>query len=293
MLVLGEGVRLMLLASFFFALMGGFAKVLSGLMPPVEVVFFRNLVGVVIVGISLYKTPMQGQGGKPWLLFFRGFVGFLSLMAFFYNIATISLANAITFSYTAPIFTALFAAWFLKESIGWQGWLAVGVGFVGIVFVMQPSGFALTKNDILGLLSGVGAGLAYTSVRELKRYYDTRAIVLSFMAIGTVGPLVLMVLSPYVHTTTFDFMLGAFVMPSLEAWVYIVAMGGLATLSQTLMTRAYGGTRAGIVGAVSYSNVLFSMVIGLVLGDAFPNLLGLFGIMLVIFGGILVAKEKG
>jgi len=59
------------------------------------------------------------------------------------------------------------------------------------------------------------------------------------------------------------------------------------------MTKAYGATRAGIVGAVSYTNILFSLLLGLMLGDLFPNLLGFFGIMLVIFGGILVAKEKG
>ena len=289
---LNEGVRLIVLASFFFALMGGFAKVLSAMMPPVEVVFFRNLVGVVLVGVSLYKVPMKEQGGKPWLLFFRGFIGFLALMAFFYNIAHISLANAMTFSYTSPIFTALFAGWFLKESIGWRGWVAVGFGFVGIVCVMQPSGFALTKTDVLGVLSGVGAGLAYVSVRELKRYYDTRAIVLSFMAIGTLGPLLLMFLSPYVASSSFDFMLGEFVMPSGRMWFYILGMGAFATLAQTYMTRAYGGTRAGIVGAASYSNILFSLGIGFVLGDGLPNILGLFGIMLVVFGGILVAKEK-
>lgn len=290
--VLNEGVRLMVLAAFFFALMGACAKVLSGLMPPVEVVFFRNLVGVVLIGLSVWKTPMNNRGGKPWLLLFRGTIGFLALLAFFYNIAHISLANAMIFSYTSPIFTALLAAWFLKESIGSRGWMAIGIGFVGIVLVIQPSGWALGKTDILGIFSGLGAGLAYTSVRELKRYYDTRAIVLSFMLIGTVGPLVLMAIGEVFGVGSFDFALGVFVMPSGMAWVYIAGMGGFATLAQTFMTRAYGGTRAGIVAAASYSNILFSLLLGILLGDAFPNLLGMFGIILVIFGGILVAKEK-
>ena len=283
----------MLIASLFFAIMGAFAKVLSTTMPPVEVVFFRNIIGVFLVLISLMHSPLAQKGGKPFLLIFRGLIGFLALLAFFYNIAHISLADAMTFSRTSPIFTALFAAWFLRESIGPKGWFAVFIGFFGVVFIMQPNGLSFTKTDILGLFSGIGAALAYTSVRELKRYYDTRAIVLSFMAIGTLGPLMLMGLSHYVGVGELDFVLGRFVMPQGIEWFYIAALGVFATLAQGYMTKAYGATRAGIIGAVSYTNILFSLLLGLMLGDSFPNLLGFFGIILVIFGGILVAKEKG
>ncbi|NLC27306.1 MAG: EamA family transporter, partial [Campylobacteraceae bacterium] len=94
----------MLVASFFFALMGGFAKVLSQSMPPVEVVFFRNVIGVVLILLTLIKVPFSHKGGRPWLLLFRGLMGFLALLAFFYNIAHISLADAMTFSRTSPIF---------------------------------------------------------------------------------------------------------------------------------------------------------------------------------------------
>ncbi len=289
---LNPGVKYMLVASFFFALMGGFAKVLSQSMPPVEVVFFRNVIGVVLILLTLIKVPFSHKGGRPWLLLFRGLMGFLALLAFFYNIAHISLADAMTFSRTSPIFTALFAAWLLKESIGAKGWIAVFLGFIGIVFIMQPSGLSLTKTDILGLFSGVGAALAYTSVRELKCHYDTRAIVLSFMGMGTLGPLILMAVSIYLPVGRLDFILGEFVVPRGVQWWHIAGLGIFATLAQTYMTKAYGATRAGIVGAVSYSNILFSLLIGLMLGDLFPNLLGLFGIILVALGGILVAKEK-
>lgn len=289
---LNEGVRYMLIASFFFAIMGAFAKILSDSMPPVEVVFFRNIIGVFLVLVSLLHSPLVQKGGKPFLLIFRGLIGFLALLAFFYNIAHISLADAMTFSRTSPIFTALFAAWFLRESIGPKAWIAVFIGFVGVVFIMQPNGLSFTKTDLLGLFSGIGAALAYTSVRELKRFYDTRAIVLSFMAIGTMGPLALMGLSHFVGVGEFDFILGEFVMPQGVDWAYIAGLGIFATLAQGYMTKAYGATRAGIVGAVSYTNILFSLLLGLMLGDAFPNILGFFGIMLVIFGGILVAKEK-
>jgi len=70
----------MLLASLSFACMGGFAKVVSQALPPVEVTFFRNIFGVLLVGLSIWKTPLQQTGGKFLLLIFRGSMGFLALL---------------------------------------------------------------------------------------------------------------------------------------------------------------------------------------------------------------------
>ena len=288
---LDRGVLYMFMASFFFAIMGAFAKLSSESMSSLEVVFFRNVFGVALVGFAVYKRPMKQAGGKPWLLFFRGFMGFVALLAFFYNIAHIPLGDAMTFSKTSPIFTAIFAWLFLNEKLAKSAWLAVFVGFIGIVFITQPTGLMFSKTDLLGIFSGVGAALAYTSVRELKKYYDTRAIVLSFMTVGTVGPLILLWISPYIEAKELDFMLGTFVMPSGIVWLYVTGMGLFATLAQLYMTKAYGESQAGIVGAVSYTNIVFSIGVGLLLGDALPDFITLFGIILIIISGILVVKK--
>lgn len=288
---LDRGVLYMLLASFFFAIMGAFAKLASDSMSSLEVVFFRNVFGVALVGYAVLKKPMNHKGGKPFLLFFRGFMGFVALLAFFYNIAHIPLGDAMTFSKTSPIFTAIFAWVFLHEKLPMSAWLAVFVGFLGIVFITQPTGLAFSKTDLLGIFSGIGAALAYTSVRELKKYYDTRAIVLSFMGVGTAGPLFLLLISPYVHAPELDFMLGSFVLPSGIVWGYVVGMGVFATLAQLYMTKAYGESQAGIVGAVSYTNIVFSIGVGLLLGDTLPDFITLFGIIFIIISGILVVKK--
>jgi drug/metabolite transporter (DMT)-like permease len=286
-----RGVYYMLLSSFLFAIMGAFAKLSSDSMSSLEVVFFRNVFGVILISYAVYKTPLSQVGGKPLLLFFRGFMGFIALLAFFYNIAHISLADAMTFSKTAPIFTAIFAWLFLKEELSKWAWLAVFIGFIGIVFITQPSGLSFSKTDVLGIFSGIGAALAYTSVRELKKFYDTRAIVLSFMLVGTIGPLLLLIISSYIKVDSLDFMLGEFIMPQGIVWLYVMGMGGFATLAQLYMTKAYGESKAGIVGAVSYSNIIFSIMIGLLLGDSFPDMMTLFGITLIISAGLLVVKK--
>ncbi len=283
----------MLIASFLFAIMGACAKILSEHMSSIEVVFFRNLFGVLIIGYSIYKTPMVHSGGKPMLLFFRGLMGFLALSAVFYNIAHIPLADAMTFSKTAPIFVAILAWLLFKEKLSTLSSIAIFVGFIGIVLIMQPSTPTLSKTDLLGIFSGLGAALAYTSIKELKNYYETRAIVMSFVLIGTIIPLILMFISPYINAPSLDFIVADFVVPDANMIFYIVALGVVATISQIFMTKAYAVGKAGVVGAISYSGIPFSVILGYTLGDNMPNLITIFGIIVIIVCGIAVSKEKG
>jgi len=288
-----RGILFMLFASLSFAIMGGFAKIVSEILPPVEVTFFRNVFGVILVGFAIYKKPLDQIGGRAFLLLFRGTMGFVALLSYFYIIAFIPLGEAVTYNKTSPIFVAIFAYIFLNEKLNRWAILAIFVGFLGIIFIAQPEGGSFDKYDMLGIFSGLGAALAYTSIRELRAYYDTRAIVMSFMGVGTVAPLILMALSPYIDAPdSLDFMFGEFVMPTGIIWLYVVIMGVSATISQILMTKAYELTKAGIVGTVSYSNIVFALIIGVALGDPIPDLLTFLGILLVITSGLLVALTK-
>ena len=288
-----KGIQYMLLASLLFAFMGVAAKELTDSMSSVEVVFFRNVFGVLFILISIYKSPLKQLGGKFWLLIFRGVAGFVALLFFFYNISQIPLGEAMTFSKTSTIFTAVLAYIFLKEKLGIKGWIGVFIGFIGIVFITEFDGSSLEKSDYLGILSGVGAALAYTSIRELRKFYDTRAIVLSFMAIGTIGPVILMIIGSFYSNPNLDFMLGTFVMPKVDDWIYIILLGIFSTYAQIYMTKAYSFTKAGIIGTISYSNIVFSIILGLLWGDAFPSMLIILGIILIVISGILVSSKKG
>lgn len=289
---LNQGVLFMLISSICLALMSAMAKILASHLPTIEIVFFRNFIGILLILLTFFNTPLKQTGGKPLLLFFRAFIGLIAMLSFFYNIANITLADAVTYSRMSPIFTALFALWFLKEKIGLKGWTAIFLGFCGMLLVMQPNGIILEKAHIFGLLNAVCAALAFTSIRELRKYYDTRVIVLSFMGIGTIVPIFSMILSSYYQSDFFDFMMGEFIMPNPTDWIFILGIGITASLGQVYMTKAYGVTRAGIVGATGYSVIIFSLIIGLILGDDLPSMIGFLGISFIVFGGILIAKEK-
>ncbi len=276
-------------ASFTFAFMGGFAKILGQSIPPLEVTFFRNIFGVLIIGTALLKTPTTKSGGRVWLLIFRGIIGFLALIAYFYDMAYIPLGEAVTYNKTSPLFLAFFAWLFLGEKLNKNAIFALILGFVGIIFIAKPIGGTFDKYDMLGIFSGIGAALAYTSIRELKNYYDTRTIAMSFMLAGTIGPLLLMITASFVDIPKeLDFILAKFVMPKGIEWLYIVLLGTLATASQLMMTKAYSLTKAGIVGTITYSQIVFAVIIGTLLGDTFPDTVTITGIILVIGAGVLV-----
>ncbi|MDD5359067.1 MAG: DMT family transporter [Sulfurovaceae bacterium] len=286
-----KAVLLMLFASFVFAIMGGFVKVLSSSMGAMEITFFRNIIGVIFIVISLYNFPLNQEGGKPYLLLFRGLAGFFSLVAFFYILAFIPLGQAAVYNKISPIFVAIFAYLFLKEKLSMYAIVAIIIGFIGVFMVANPQNFIFSKYDILGLISGIGAALAYTSIRELRVYYETRSITLSFMIVGSIGPVIFMAIAYIFDITNDDFLFSRFVMPNENQWYLIAGVGVSATISQLLMTKAYSLSKAGIMGAISYSNIIFATIIGIVLGDKLPDFLTILGIILVIISGILVTKK--
>lgn len=287
------GAYYMLLASVAFAFTGAFAKILSANIPSVEVVFFRNFIGVLLIVFAMIKKPVKQKGGKPMLLFFRGFAGAISILAFFYNIANMGLAEAFTFSKTAPIFVSFIAALFLKEKLSFLSWSAILGGFLGIILVMQPT-LGFNKTDVMGILNGFFAALAYLSVHDLRKYYDTKVIVFSFVFIGSIVPLILMIASEFfVIPSYLDFMAAKFVLPNFSSWILIILMGVCGVLYQTYLTKAFAASKkAGPVAVVGYSDVIFTMGLGLFLGDSLPNLIGTLGIIMVVLSGIIVAMDN-
>lgn len=282
----------MLIASFSFALMGAFVKIASQSINTVEIVLFRNLFGLIVLVVSLKAIPLSQKGGKPYLLFFRGLIGTLALFAVFYNLAHISLAKAVTFVQTSPIFVALFALIFLKERLDRVSLMALFAGFIGILFITKPEGFMLSKYDILGIFSGVFAALAYTSIRELKKYYDTRVIVLSFLVSGTIVPFVGLLFGEFFgEIDSLDFIIAPFVMPLGIDWIWLFGVGFFALIGQLYLTKAYSCAKAGIVATVGYSNIAFAALLGYMLGDMMPDFYTMIGIVIIVICGIVVSRR--
>ncbi|MDA3908755.1 MAG: DMT family transporter [Sulfurimonas sp.] len=287
-----RGAMFMLLSALVAAFNGALTKTLTDDLSALEIVFFRSIVGMLFLLVMLKHTPTKLAGGEPFMLFLRGVLGFSAMILFFYTIATIPLGIAITLNETSPLFVSILAFFLLKERLSPRAIIALFIGFGGLLLITKPVGLTLGYEYFLGVLGGFLAASAYTTIKQIKHIYDARTIVLSFTITGTLLPLLLFFIAPYITPPEpIAFLFAEFVMPStIKTWSLILLIGIIATLSQGLLTKAYSLSKAGIIGIVSYTNIPFAIGFGYMLGDAFPDFWTFCGIGLIALGGLLVKK---
>ncbi|ANV98191.1 hypothetical protein BBW65_04985 [Helicobacter enhydrae] len=279
------GILAMLLATLFFALMNALVKKLGADISVAQSVFFRSvLVYVFILPLFAFKPLQKKQKGGYLPLLIRSMAGGISMVLFFYNIATIPLGIASAFAQSVPIYAVFFAYFFLKERISLGAIFATLLGFSGLLLISDPQGDIPWVNAVIGVLSGVTAAGALVSVRVCKEYFDERVIILSFSGATLVLSLVMLWVGSY---TQIEFL----VYRKIDGEVYwwILAMGFFGALGQYFMTKAYILAPAGIVAPIDYVKVVFSLWFGILLGDLVPQTRGLIGMGLVVLSGLLIA----
>ena len=284
----------MLLGALISALNGAVSKILADDMSAMEIVFFRNLIGVALILYALKHTPPTLTGGKWYLLITRGLFGFSAMILFFYTITTIPLGEAITLNKTSPLFVTILAYYLLKETLNKTTLFALLIGFLGVMLIAKPVGLSISYEHFLGILGGFFAAAAYTTIKKIKDIYDARVIVLSFVGLGALLPAMFFLIAPFVNAPeSLSFLFPAFSYPtSPQVWSLIIFMGIISVISQWLLTKAYSSSNLSIVGVISYTNIPFAIGFGWMLGDALPDGLTYLGIGLIVFGGILVGRAK-
>lgn len=283
----------MLVGALFSALNGALAKILTDDLSALEMVFYRNLIGVAIILYALKHTAPKLTGGKFHMLFMRGFFGFTAMILFFYTITVIPLGEAITLNKTSPLFVTILAYYLLQDRLNKTTIFALLIGFLGVVLIVKPFGMSISYEHFLGILGGFFAAAAYTTIKKIKDIYDARVIVLSFVGIGSLFPALLLLVAPYLNPPeALEFLFPEFRLPStLYVWSMIALMAVTATASQWLLTKAYSASNVSIIGVISYTNIPFAIGFGWMLGDAFPDALTFTGIGLIVLGGILVGRR--
>ena len=282
----------MLLAALGFSLMGGAAKLLKGSFGAGQLVFWRNLIGfIVLVSGFFIKMPIS-KGGKLPLLIFRGLMGTTALYTLLYCILHIPLGTAMTYNLTSALFIAVFSFVLFKEYHGRIVLFAVLVGFLGMLLIYKPNMHFPWYYHVTGLASGIASAIAYISVNRLAVYYDSRIIVLSFVGSGLVVPLLFMLSGLLFSVPPDDVFFIAWRWPQGVEWLYVLWLGLAALFGQYFVTKAYGADKAGIVSSIGYANIAFSVFLGMLLGDAFPDWMSSLGILCIILSGIMISLYK-
>lgn len=273
----------MVIAAAVFALMGALVKKAGsdfgfGFN---ELVFWRTAFGLVVLG-GLALLRRQDFRTPHWHAHLsRGVAGTLGLMLFFYAIAHLPLATAVTLNYTSSLFLALLSFLFLKEKIVPNMLAGLFLGFIGIVILLRPT-FAAGQEwaGLIGLCAGLAAGWAYLQVRELSLLGEPGwRVVFYFCLVATVLSGALVTWEGW-HPVSSD------------ALPYLLGIGITATVAQLCLTRAYQVGRKFTVASLSYLTVVFSTLLGVWwLGDQI-GWQEIAGMAVIIAAGIIGSLVK-
>lgn len=287
-----KGIVYMLLAALGFSLMGGAAKLLKGSFGAGQLVFWRNAVGLIVLLAGFIIKPPVNKGGKFHLLLFRGLMGTTALYTLLYCILHIPLGTAMTYNLTSALFIAIFSFILLKEYHGRFVLLAVLLGFLGMLLIYKPAMHFPWYYHVAGLISGITSALAYITVNRLAGHYDSRIIVLSFIGTGVLVPVVFMLIGNLAHIPVDDVFFISWKWPVGIECFYVAWLGLAALFGQYFVTKAYGADKAGIVSAIGYANIVFSVFIGFLLNDPFPDWMSSLGIVCIIASGVIISLFK-
>jgi len=270
----------MLIAAFGFAVMGALVKVGAAKFNSAELVFYRSLFGLMAIYVYIFakKLPLATLVmGKQMS---RALVGFASLVLFFYAIAHLPLATAVTLNYTSALFLALLMPLMLHEKPKPILYAMILLGFVGVVMLLKPS---FAKQDLIagsvGLLSGFGAAFAYVHVKQLGNLGEPDwRTVFYFTLISTIASGFWMLLQSYTALAWND-------IPTL------LGLGTSATIAQLAMTRAYRTGKTLTVASLAYTTVIFASLFGVLFWQEALSLSEYIAIGIIILSGIVSANS--
>lgn len=268
----------MLVAGALFATMGVCAKLLAGQFTGAELSLYRSLISLLVIGS--FVVWQRHSLATPFARghFWRGTTGTLSLIAYFYAMTQLPLATAVALNYTSPLWLALLSALFLGERFRPRLLVAVGLGFLGSMLLLRPTfagGQAVA--GLIGLASGFCGACAYLNVKKLGAAGEPEwRVVFYFALAGTLG-------SALTHAVVWR----EFHPIAPRHLGLLFGMGLAATLAQLAMTRAYHRGNTLVVGALSYSTILFASLAGVFLFDEILPPAGWLGMGIVIASGLL------
>ena len=273
----------MVLGAFFFATMGVAVKYASASFNTFELVFYRGLISTAFLALVLRSRGITLGTSKPYMHIWRSVVGATSLTAWFYAIAYLPLATAMTLNYMSGIWVSAFivggALLYGKSERHGPLLGTVLLGFVGVVLTLRPS---IDQNQLfaglIGLLSGMTASLAYLQVTALARAGEPEGRTVFYFAVGTaVTGLVGILYTGFTPLNQIHW----------QAAIWLLPIGILASLGQWCMTRAYSRGHTLVVASLQYSGIAFASFYSLLLfGDQMP-LSAWLGIALIVASGVV------
>ena len=241
-----------------------------------EVFFARFAVGLIPIFFiiprdkifSFYKTS------RPGLHTFRAISGTLAIIALFFGLRKLPLADVISLTFGGPIFVTIASILFLSEKVGVKRWSAVFIGFAGMILIVQPAFVDLNFYYLSPIIFCIFFACVAISVRALSRTEPNYRIAFYFTFLCTLLGL-----------ATLPF---GWVMPTKIDMLILVIMGICGSIGNLLLTQSYRMVEASLVTPVKYLSLVFALIFGYLLWNEVPKTLTLLGSALVIISSLII-----
>ena len=222
---------------------------------------------------DFYKTK------RPILHFKRCFAGLIAIVAIFIALRKLPLATVVSVTFAAPIFTTILSIFFLKEKVGLYRWMAVIVGFVGIIIISEPGYSSLNIYYIYPIIFCLGLSYVAIAIRQLSSTEPVWLIGLFF----SISIFILSIFSIFTE---------GWILPSLKDLFLLSMVGILGGLANLWLTQSYKFSEVSLVTPVKYLALVFAIIFGYLFWGEIPTIKTLIGSALVIFSSIIIFRRE-
>ncbi len=273
-----QGTLWLLTSALLFTIMAVMIKLLGTRFDGIQVALFRALAGL------MFTLPFLVRAGRsslvtrqPALQFVRAIAAALAVIANFYAIIHLTLADVTALSFSRSLFLVPLAVFYLKEVVGWRRGLATITGFIGVLIVLRPAG-SVEWAALVAVFSALMVAVAAVCVKVLSRT-DSPATLLFYS--GVVSTLMLVVPAGLVWQP-----------PTALEWIWLIVMGGFGVAAQGAFIRAFSVGEATALAPIDYTRLIFAAVAGFVFFATVPDVWTWVGSAVIIGSTLYITRRE-
>ena len=246
---------------------------------PLQLAFLRTAVALaVMLPLAARAGPAVLRSRAPRLHVLRGSVGTAAVVAGFFALVQMPLADFIALTFTTPLFMILLAVLLLGERVRWRRWTATAIGFVGVLIMVRPGSAGFDWDALLALGMAAGIALASSTVKRFPEGEAPFAMLFWFTVLGT---LLTAVPAALVWRA-----------PNLEEWLLLMVMSSLGAAAQFLIIKAYKAGEATFVAPFDYAKLLIGGLLGYFVFAEIPDLWTLLGAAVIVASTVYIARRE-
>ena len=245
-----------------------------------QVLFFRGFFGVLLYFLIMPRNRIKNfyYTKRPGLHFLRCFFGLIALLSIFTALRNLPLATVVSITFAAPIFTTILSIFLLSEKVGFFRWLAVIVGFIGIIIITEPGFTSLNIYFVYPVIFCLGMSYVAITIRQLSTSEPVWLISLYFSVTITLASFFTI---PY-----------GWIMPDIKDLVLLMSIGIFGGAANLWLSQSYKFSEVSLVTPLKYLALVFAIIFGYFIWNEVPSVKTLTGAFLVITSSIIIFRRE-